>query len=184
MIDGPSGAVEVDRRARRRELRRDAIYEAALALFAERGFEGTTMEDVAVQADVARATVFNHFPQKAAFLQEWAARRRRRALDAARAGSAAGEGLRDVLVRFFTVMGEPREASRSETAALILGTAHSTNIWLQSPLAEDLARILAAAQQRGELGRGSTPTTPGCSSPPPTTSSSPPGRPPNRRRSS
>lgn len=39
-----------------------------MALFVEKGFDSTTMEDIAELADVARATVFNHFPRKSAFL--------------------------------------------------------------------------------------------------------------------
>lgn len=150
MTTEPPPQAATDRRARQREQRRDALYDAAMELFVERGFEGTTMDDIAARADVARATVFNHFPQKASFLQEWAVRRRRRALDAAQRGAGAGEALREVLVRYFTVMGEPREASRAETAAVILGTARSTNIWVRSPLAEELARIVADARSRGE----------------------------------
>jgi AcrR family transcriptional regulator len=37
------------------------------------------MDDIAERADVARATVFNHFPRKAAFIDEWTARRQERA---------------------------------------------------------------------------------------------------------
>jgi AcrR family transcriptional regulator len=141
-----------DRRARQRERRREALYEAAIALFMEQGFEGTTMDDIASKADVARATVFNHFPQKTSFLQEWAMRRRQRAREAAHEGATAGESLRDLLVRYFSVMGEPREATRSETVAVILGTARSTNIWARSPLADELSSILTDAQRRGEVG--------------------------------
>lgn len=43
---------------------RQAIVEASERLFAERGFEATTIEDIAAAAQVTKKTVFNHFPTK------------------------------------------------------------------------------------------------------------------------
>ena len=57
-------AEPVDRRARRRlETRRNISY-AATALFAEKGFDNVTIDEIAAAADVGRMTVFNHFPRK------------------------------------------------------------------------------------------------------------------------
>lgn len=53
---------------------RDALYAAAVAEFVERDFDSTTMDDVGTLGDVARATVFNHFPRKTDFIDEWSAR--------------------------------------------------------------------------------------------------------------
>ncbi|MBV9412524.1 MAG: TetR family transcriptional regulator [Acidimicrobiia bacterium] len=51
-----------------RELRaartRDAIVSAAYALFAERGFHATTVDDIAARAEVAPRTFFRYFPTK------------------------------------------------------------------------------------------------------------------------
>jgi len=58
--DGPASPV-TDRRVRRRQEVRRRVYRAAVELFVERGFDATTMDDIAERADVARATVFNHF---------------------------------------------------------------------------------------------------------------------------
>lgn len=52
-------------RAARARRTRAAIQTAALRLAAERGFEATTVEDVATAAGVSRRTVFNYFPAKA-----------------------------------------------------------------------------------------------------------------------
>lgn len=57
---------ETGRWARRSARTRSDIVTAAQTLFAERGFAHTPVALVAETADVAVATVFNHFPQKQA----------------------------------------------------------------------------------------------------------------------
>lgn len=108
------------------------------------------MEDIADRADVARATVFNHFPRKVAFLQEWATRRREKAIAAAYAGGPESSA-RDILVGYFAEMGRLSAASRPESVAVILGSVGSAVTWQRSPLAAEFAGIIAQAQQRGEI---------------------------------
>jgi AcrR family transcriptional regulator len=61
--------VPESRRARNRAAQRERILEAARTLFASRGFDAVTMEDVAQQAGVVRATVFNQFGSKGALVE-------------------------------------------------------------------------------------------------------------------
>jgi AcrR family transcriptional regulator len=53
-----------DRRARKKAQTREQIRNVAHRLFAEHGFTGVTIADIARQADVAVQTVFNHFATK------------------------------------------------------------------------------------------------------------------------
>lgn len=57
-------APELRLRQRQKRETREAIANAAERLFAARGFDAVTIEDVARTAGVSRQTVFNHFPAK------------------------------------------------------------------------------------------------------------------------
>jgi len=83
---------------RKKERTRREIYEAAIALFARRGFEAATIADICEAADVARGTFFLHFPSKAALLYEFNQR--------------VAEDFRETLA-------EPRGAARDELCAFV-----------------------------------------------------------------
>jgi AcrR family transcriptional regulator len=51
-------------RERKKQQTRQLIADTARRLFAERGFEGITVAEIARAADVAEKTVFNYFPTK------------------------------------------------------------------------------------------------------------------------
>jgi AcrR family transcriptional regulator len=53
--------------------RRERIFQAAMALFRQRGFQETTASDIAKVAHVSRGTFFNYFPYKEAVLLEYGA---------------------------------------------------------------------------------------------------------------
>jgi TetR/AcrR family transcriptional regulator len=58
-------SVDVSTRQQRRKLRTSAaILDAAEALFLERGYPGTTVEQIAERADVALGTLYGHFAGK------------------------------------------------------------------------------------------------------------------------
>jgi AcrR family transcriptional regulator len=51
-------------RERKKQQTRDAIARAALELFAERGYDATTLAEIAERAGVATRTIFAYFPSK------------------------------------------------------------------------------------------------------------------------
>jgi AcrR family transcriptional regulator len=63
-------------RERKKRATRERLLEVALQLFVQRGYDATTMDEIAARADVSRATAFNYFPRKEEFLLAWAAGRR------------------------------------------------------------------------------------------------------------
>ncbi|SRR5258708_35609435 len=72
-------------RARRKAETRSLLLEAGLRLFAQRGFDGATLDDIAQAAGFTKGAVYRQFPSKSAFLlalfEQYAA--------VARAGSGA-----------------------------------------------------------------------------------------------
>lgn len=83
---------------RPRTTSRDEVQRVALALFAERGFEATTLDDIATALGVSRRTLFRYYPSKndivwAEFSAHLAGLRERLA------GESPDEPLMDVLRR-------------------------------------------------------------------------------------
>lgn len=70
MADGHSSphGKPMGRRERKKLETRRRIFRVAFDLFATKGFEETTVEEIAEAADVAKGTVFNYFPNKRALL--------------------------------------------------------------------------------------------------------------------
>ncbi len=108
-------------RERKKRERRRCIEEAAIDLFEERGFDGTTIEDIAAAADIAPRTFFYYFPTKEDVVLADYASRLDRIIDVLRARpvseppwaalqasfvtvAADYEARRDDLVRRFTIM--------------------------------------------------------------------------------
>lgn len=56
------------RREKRKQEIRSRIEEAAYTLFQRQGIDDTSIEEICVQADVARRTFYGHFPNKHALL--------------------------------------------------------------------------------------------------------------------
>jgi len=61
----------IGRRERKRLQTADLLAETAFALFEEHGYEAVTMEQIAATADVAKGTLYNHFPVKEALLRHY-----------------------------------------------------------------------------------------------------------------
>jgi len=59
---------DAGRRERKRQQTLDHLAQTAYRLFETLGYDAVTMEQIAAQADVAKGTLYNHFPVKEALL--------------------------------------------------------------------------------------------------------------------
>jgi AcrR family transcriptional regulator len=128
------------RRAARKRDTRGRLLAEARRLFAERGYEATTIRDVAAAAGVAAGTVFVHFPDKGALLAETLAEHLEQALGRAYATlppAGGWSGIRHVLEALFRsyarhpalsrvlvketlfAEGAPRKAARRDVDAFV-----------------------------------------------------------------
>jgi len=56
---------------RKKKETRQKIVTVAMDLFERQGFHNTTMEQIAIDTDIARKTLYNHFPIKEAIVDEY-----------------------------------------------------------------------------------------------------------------
>lgn len=140
-------------RERKKQRTRETIVDAAMTLFAERGFDATTIADVAAAADIAPRTFFGYFPSKEAvvfhehdeLLAGFAARLRERA-----PGETAFDAMRAWLVDLIGTLDldDPRRHVRRRLtdATPALAAAERANLaQFEAVLTEAVARDLGAA---------------------------------------
>ena len=65
--------MKTQRWTRRKEERAPEILEAALACFAEKGFAGTRMDDIARRAGISKGTIYLYFESKERCSRRWRA---------------------------------------------------------------------------------------------------------------
>ncbi|HWP66821.1 MAG TPA: TetR/AcrR family transcriptional regulator [Candidatus Limnocylindria bacterium] len=151
-------AAEPGRRARKKAQTRRNIYEAATALFLERGYDAVTIDDVCRAADVAKGTFFLHFPTKDALLAEYgrlATEELQPLLESQRGAVAT---LRAVLRELAARAERHAELVRltvRETMARPAAMAQSTA--QGRTLGEILVGVIRRGQAAGELRRGVVP---------------------------
>jgi AcrR family transcriptional regulator len=151
-----------NRTERRRLETHERLYQAAVELIAERGFEATTMTDIAERADVGRQTAFNHFPSKGDFTVEWTRRRRARAAEAAGRNTPAEADALERLRAYFHELALTTEEEHQLTRQMMLGWIRSLGPVNDAPwLTHALVPWIEAGRRTGKLLIGANPTVVG-----------------------
>ena len=158
MNEQPTGKREAGKLARR-----DRLYDAAVTLFREQGYENTTVDQIARRAGVAKGTFFNYFPTKDAVLRYMGAREIGRLGAASLAGgstSAVGN-LKRFMAALATGMERDRELvklifARGMTVPdMMCGDAGGFSVQPTTSL------LIRRAQHLGEINRDLDPDDPG-----------------------
>jgi AcrR family transcriptional regulator len=139
---------QVGLRERKKRATRALIADTALRLFAERGFDQTTVAEVAEAAGVSVKTVFNYFPAKEDLFFDLADEIEQIWLDAVadhRPGESPLAGLRRrVLSRFADHPGGPSARFRKVLAGSTLLQARGQQMWAshEDAITQALAALL------------------------------------------
>jgi AcrR family transcriptional regulator len=137
-------------RDRKRARTRQALVDAAVDLIERKGFEATTIADIAAAAEVGTRTFFSYFPSKEDVLFPETDRRVRAAV-AAIAGRSPDEEPADVLLRALRETNDDGEDLTGRLAALRIRLAmqvpavRGRGLQLQWESQREIARHLAAA---------------------------------------
>jgi AcrR family transcriptional regulator len=141
------------RRERSKQRVRDRIYASALTLFAEQGYERTTIDQIAEHADVARGTFFNYFQRKEDLVTAWAeARKRRLELCMEESMKSGDDDVTVHLERCMAALAEFNESEREITATMLQAWVKAGRPLLEEPYAGQVfADVVEAGRRRGEI---------------------------------
>lgn len=155
---GLASGPPTSRRDRKKQATKRAIYDVAIRLFMERGYEETTIDDITGTTDISRGTFFNYYASKADILHEIAAEALEFARctferNFARPGEPVAEKIRRSLRCFAMIVErDPRyyqtvflDAMRSQAGFVAANRDVARN------LIEALSGHMRAAQRAGEL---------------------------------
>ena len=148
----------LSRRERHSAAVRQRLFDAAMRLFAERGFTETTVEDITNAADVGKGTFFNYFPSKEELLTAFGDLR----IGKIRAGleevERGNEPIAEILRRLFIRLGEDPGRSPELARSMLLTMLSKDAVRLKfcTRFAQGhviMTKIFKIAQERGEVRR-------------------------------
>ncbi|HUJ34117.1 MAG TPA: TetR family transcriptional regulator [Solirubrobacteraceae bacterium] len=141
-----TSAAKLGLRERKKQQTRDTIARAALRLFAERGYDETTLAEIAEAADVAPRTIFAYFESKEDILfsdESGYLNELKRMLDERPAGTTTVDALRE----FVGCMKSPNEDDKLRKQVIMANPAlqmkmRARHVQLEPMLAGSIARDL------------------------------------------
>ncbi|MEJ2749277.1 MAG: TetR/AcrR family transcriptional regulator [Anaerolineae bacterium] len=148
----PSG-----RRAQQKEETRSLIVDTARKLFADQGFDKTTIRAIAEEADIAVGTIFVHFPDKSALLAATLYEDVEQALRTAFATLPDNAPVKDKLLHLAQTLYSQYAQNPPLTRVLLQEILFMGGEWGDAFQSQSLtfisqvAALLAAAQAAGEL---------------------------------
>jgi len=140
------------RRERNKIKIKERLYTAAVELFTERGYDRTSIDEIAERADVARGTFFNHFQRKEDLISAWGDRRRERLVAMLKETAPHHEGAAVRLRQCMSILGQINDAEHQQTAEMLLAWVKAGHPLMEEPYVSDLfAAIVDEGTRSGEL---------------------------------
>jgi AcrR family transcriptional regulator len=147
----PSTRVAPDRRQRRSADIRERLFQAALQLFAEKGFAETTVEDITNAADVGKGTFFNYFPSKDHILLAFGEMQLGKLQEAVNAARSGNEPMPEFLRALGVRMTQEPARNPAIIRALLQGYLSTTRV--REAMIDMQERVLALHTQMIQLGQ-------------------------------
>lgn len=123
-----------------------------MSLFAEKGYNGTSIDDIADRADVARATVFNYFHRKEAFLDAWTASRQEFLQETITRQRSRRAGTREQLRECMKALAESNEGDVGVARTLVAAWVYTGRAISEEPrTAYIFSEIIAEGITRGDI---------------------------------
>lgn len=134
--------------------RRERIFQAAMSLFRERGFQETTATDIAKAAHVSRGTFFNYFPYKEAVLLDYGSLLLSRLREEVRKRLAQGQDPLQVLHFLFGELAQFTKEEKELVLPLLYELLNPDPIRAKAafealPLGDLIAEILRPLKEKG-----------------------------------
>lgn len=134
--------------------RRDRIFQAAMSLFRERGFQETTATDIAKAAHVSRGTFFNYFPYKEAVLLDYGSLLLSRLKEEVRRRLAQGQDPLQTLHFLFEELAQFTKGEKELVLPLLYELLNPDPIRAKAafealPLGDLIAEILRPLKEKG-----------------------------------
>ncbi|MDT3699806.1 MAG: TetR/AcrR family transcriptional regulator [Thermincola sp.] len=148
---------------RKKAATKEKIFNTAIDLFLQKGYEETTVDEIVEKADVAKGTFFNHFPTKDALLSYLGQQRVAILGDLLEKEFGKVSSSKEQIFTWLRVYGRINEENKEITALISReifktffygGEAEKQNILQLSGL---LAEIIKKGQQQGEFRQDFSP---------------------------
>ncbi|MFE0644847.1 TetR/AcrR family transcriptional regulator [Streptomyces sp. NPDC058877] len=152
-MDDTFVAPPIGRRERNKMRVKSRLYEAALKLFVEKGYEQTSVDEIAEEADVARRTFFNYFQRKEDLIDAWGEHRRSHLEARLQEPDDDARGTVQLsLERCMNALADLNESERAVTQVMLSAWVKAGRPMDEEPFAARIfADILEEARQRGEI---------------------------------
>jgi AcrR family transcriptional regulator len=149
-----STTVQGGLRSRKYADARRALFQAAMELFREKGFDETSVDEIVERAGFSRATFFNHFGNKSAVLRYYGEQLQERVHQMLNSTSADVPAL-DRVKNVLFVMAKDAQVHREELNIVFVHSIHDETYLAHSTAARDrvlkmLAHLIAEAQSLGQ----------------------------------
>jgi len=140
---------------------RERILEAAAALFATRGFHGTSTRDIAREVGIQQPSLFHHFPTKQSILSELLEQDLRPALDRIRCHSTTEAGAAARLYSYLlddvtALASSPFDARGLYNDEVLLGEDLAAQRALRQQLHHETKRLIEEGIESGQFRKVDT----------------------------